>query len=258
MLNVISFQIADSIDIRAVKKHLTGTLYFEDSDELFYKKTNDRFLYIFKFGVVCFFGVEQNEITACIHEISAYAKNPIDERLSEEFEVETHQEGDRFGYNRIYLSEPTPEAIQIIMLNVSQSVALDYYSELSRILLEETRRYTHMLENKGRLSISGKNLSKVIGRTLNLKNSIAENLYIFDNPIMVWDNERLDKLHAGLKTTFDITMRYRAIVEELVIVKENLDLFKDLMLHRQSSFLEWIIIALILVEVLNLLGEKVF
>ncbi|MGH8556999.1 MAG: RMD1 family protein, partial [Methylococcales bacterium] len=228
---------------------MTEYLYFEDSDELFYKRANNSFLYIFKFGVVCFSGVEPDEIKACINEISAFVKNPIKEHLSEEFEVETDQESDRFGYNRIYLSEPTPEAIQIIMLNVSQSVALDYYSELSMVLLEETKRYTQMLENEGSLSISGKNLSKVIGRTLNLKNSIAENLYIFDNPIMVWENERLDKLHAGLKATFDITMRYRSIVEELEIVKENLDLFKDLMLHRQSSFLEWIIIALIMVEV---------
>ncbi|MGH9575888.1 MAG: hypothetical protein ACRD3R_00515, partial [Terriglobales bacterium] len=103
-----------------------------------------------------------------------------------------------------------------------------------------------------------KDLDIARARKITMTDRKAENLYIFDNPIMVWDNERLDKLHAGLKTTFDITMRYRAIVEELVIVKENLDLFKDLMLHRQSSFLEWIIIALILVEVLNLLGEKVF
>jgi uncharacterized Rmd1/YagE family protein len=257
MLNVISFQIADSIDVRAVKKHLAWPLYFEDSDELFYKKENDKYLYVFKFGVVCFFGFEQNELAGYIEEIGAYAKNPCGERLSEEFEVEVYQESDRVGYNRIYLSEPTPEAIQIIMLNVSQSVALDYYSGLSRILLEETKLYTYMLESKGRLSISGKKLSKVIGRTLNLKNSIAENLYIFDNPIMVWEDERLDKLHAGLKNTFDITIRHRAIFEELEIIKENLDLFKELMLHRQSSFLELIIIILILVEVSNLLVEKV-
>ncbi len=258
MLNVVSFQIADSIDVRTVKKNLAGNLYYEDSDELFYKHDIGKYLYIFKFGVVCFLGFDQTSIKAHIKEICVYAKNPLTERLSEEFEVEPDQESDRFGYNRIYLSEATPEAIQIIMLNVSQSVALDYYSGLSRLLLEETRFYTQMLENEGRLSISGIKFRKVIGRTLNLKNSIAENLYIFDNPTMVWDDERLEKLHAGLKTTFDISIRHRSIVEDLEIIKENLDLFKDLMLHSQSSFLEWIIIILILVEVLNLFVEKVF
>ncbi|MGR9106900.1 MAG: RMD1 family protein [Gammaproteobacteria bacterium] len=240
-----------------MKKYLNNSVYFEDSDELFYRKDSQKYLYVFKFGVVCFFGFEQNEINLALNEIRVYAKKPFDEHFSEEFEVEINQESDRFGYNRIYLADPTPEAIQIIMLNVSQSVALDYYSELSRILLDETKVYTHMLENKGRLSISQKQLSKVIGRTLNLKNSIAENLYIFDNPLMVWDDERLDGLHRGLKGTFDISIRHRSIVEDLEIIKENLDLFKDLMLHRQSSFLEWIIIILILVEVVNLFVEKV-
>lgn len=258
MLNVISYQIADSIDVRAVKKQISGSVYFEDSDELFYRFDNAKYLYIFKFGVVCFLGIEHEDVSVYIQQISPCAKNLFEQPLSEEFEVEANHDKDRFGYNRIYLSEATPEAIQIIMLNVSQSVALDHYSELSRALLEETRRYTQMLEIKGNLSISGKELSKVIGRTLNLKNSITENLYIFDNPIMVWENERLDKLHAGLKSTFDISIRHRSIVEELEIIKENLDLFKDLMLHRQSSFLEWIIIILILVEVINLLVEKVF
>jgi required for meiotic nuclear division protein 1 len=258
MLSVIAFQIADSIDIRTVKKSLAGNLHYEDSDELFYKHDSGRYLYIFKFGVVCFLGFETNEITTYIKEISAYAKNPLSEHLSEEFEVEPDQESDRFGYNRIYISEATPAAIQIIMLNVSQSVALDYYSGLSRLLLEETRLYTKMLETEGRLSISAIELRKVIGRTLNLKNSITENLYIFDNPVMVWEDERLEKLHAGLKSTFDIRIRHRSIVEDLEIIKENVDLFKDLMLHRQSNFLEWIIIILIFVEVLNLFVEKVF
>lgn len=39
-------------------------------------------------------------------------------------------------------------------------------------------------------------------------------------------------------------------------MKENLGLFKDLVQHRKSLTLEWIVIILILVEVLNLLFEK--
>jgi uncharacterized Rmd1/YagE family protein len=53
-------------------------------------------------------------------------------------------------------------------------------------------------------------------------------------------------------------VRFRNIQEGLEIVKENLDLFKDIMQHRKSTVLEWIIIILILVEVVNLIAEKIF
>ena len=59
-----------------------------------------------------------------------------------------------------------------------------------------------------------------------------------------------------MKKTFDLQVRFRNIQEGLEIVKENLDLFKDIMQHSKSLVLEWIIIILILVEVINLFAEK--
>jgi uncharacterized Rmd1/YagE family protein len=115
-----------------------------------------------------------------------------------------------------------------------------------------------MLERKGKLDLSGIYLKKYIGRTLNLKNRIAENLYIFDSPEETWEDENLNKLDIGLKKTFDLQVRFRTIQEGLGIVKENLELFKDLLQYRNSVVLEWIIIILILVEVINLLIEKIF
>lgn len=72
--------------------------------------------------------------------------------------------------------------LRIIMLNVAQSVALDYYSQQTAALLEETNHHTQVLERKGRLDLSGSKMIRYIGRTLNLKNWISENLYIFDSP----------------------------------------------------------------------------
>jgi uncharacterized Rmd1/YagE family protein len=89
-------------------------------------------------------------------------------------------------------------------------------------------------------------------------NRITENLYIFDSATSTWEDETLDKIDIELKKTFDLQSRYRSIHEELEIIKENLGLFKDIMHHRKSSALEWIIIVLILVEVVNLIISKIF
>ena len=104
--------------------------------------------------------------------------------------------------------------------------------------------------------MGGIKLKKYIGRTLNLKNRISGNLYIFDSPEETWENENLNKLDIGLKKTFDLQMRFRTIQEGLSIVKENMELFKDLLQNRNSLTLEWVVIILILVEVINILISK--
>jgi uncharacterized Rmd1/YagE family protein len=258
MLHVLSYQIADSIDIKSFRIAFKEGIYHYDADELFYKTGEDRFAYVFKYGVVCFLNYTDAGVDNYLKTIAPYCKGLFGQKLSEEFEVETNARENKFGYNKIEIVKPDIEVLRLIMLNVSQSVALDYYSEQTNLLLEETNYHTLSLERKGRLDISGTNLKKYIGKTLNLKNRIAENLYIFDSPPETWEDEDLNRIDLELKRTFDLQERFRDIREGLEIIKENLELFKDLLQYRNSTFLEWIIIILVFLEVLNLLIDKFF
>ena len=258
MLQVMSYQIADSIDIKSFKNFFQTELLHADADELFYKTEPEAFIYVFKYGVVCFLNYEEAKISDFFLIISPYCKNLFEQKLTEEFQIETNVKENKFGYNKIEIANPDVEIFRLIMLNVSQSVALDYYYEQTSKLLSETNSHTQSLERRGRLDITGSNLKRYIGKTLNLKNRIAENLYIFDSPPETWEDENLNKIDIGLKRTFDLQERFRNIQEGLQIVKENLELFKDIMQYRNSNLLEWIIIVLIFVEVLNLIFEKLF
>lgn len=258
MLQVLSYQIADSIDIKSVKAFFKSEILHYDADELFYQTESSGYIYVFKYGVVCFLDCDEFRIKEFLELISPFCKNLFEKKLSEEFQIETDSKENKFGYNKIEITNADVETFRLIMLNVSQSVALDYYSEQTNKLLAETNYHTLHLEKKGKLDISGRNLKKYIGKTLNLKNKIAENLYIFDSPPETWEDENPNKIDIGLKRTFDLQERFRNIQEGVEIVKENLELFKDIMQYRNSNLLEWIIIILILVEVINLFFEKIF
>ena len=258
MLPVVSYQVADSIDVKSFKAAYSEGIYQFDADELFYKFGPESYVYVFKYGVVCFLHSDEGFCKTFLERLAPYCKNPFDQHLSEEFQIETNARENKFGYNKIEIVNADTEALRLIMLNVSQSVALDYFSELTNLLLEETNSQTSLLEKKGKLAISGKNLKKYIGKTLNLKNRIAENLYIFDSPPETWENENLNRIDLELKRTFDLQDRYRDIREGLEIIRENLELFKDLLQYRNSTVLEWIIIILVSAEVLNILIEKIF
>jgi len=57
---------------------------------------------------------------------------------------------------------------------------------------------------------------------------------------------------------FDLRIRFSEIEYTLRIIEDNLSVFREISNQRESSILEWIIIALILVEVFDLLITKLF
>ena len=256
MLKVLSYQLADSIDVKSFRQAFKEGIFHYDADELFYITGEQSYVYVFKYGVVCFLNHAPADVDAFLEKIAPFCRNLFSQKLSEEFEVDINSKENKFGFNKIEIAGADIQTLRLIMLNVSQSVALDYYSEQTDKLLEETNHFTQRLEKTGKLGISGKKLKRYIGKTLNLKNRISENLYVFDSPPETWENEYLSKIDQGLKGTFDLQERFRDIREGLQIIKENLELFKDLLQNRNSTFLEWVIIILVFLEVLNLVIDK--
>jgi uncharacterized Rmd1/YagE family protein len=255
---VLSYQIGDSIDVKTFKNVFKAEIYHSDADELLYRIEDNQLIYVFKYGVVCFLNCDPIKVSEFLRLISPYCKNRFEENLTEEYAINTNAPETKIGYNQIEIVGPDIDVIRLIMLNVSQSVALEYYYEQTNKLLEETNFYTQILATKGTLGISGKSLKKYIGTSLLLKNRIAENLYIFDSPDETWYDETLNKIDTELKRTFDLQERSRNIHDGLNIIKDNLELFRALLQYKHSNMLEWIVIVLILVEVLNVLIEKLF
>ncbi len=258
MYAINSLQVAGSIQIRSVKNAIDGTLIFSDSDELFYRLGDRKYLYVFQFGVVCFFNMEERARLKQLQRIKEYAKGRVGTSLSEDIVLHVKKDVSKVSYNEVILPEFNEEMIRLVMLHTSQSVALDKYSGITEALLEEAGEYTLNLESRGTLKISKVKLKKLIGKNLTLKNAISENLYIFDTPDLVWENDSMKVLDIKLKNTFDLKNRYRNIHDRIDIIKENLQLFKDIWDHKESSTLEWIIIVLIFVEIVDLFVGKLF
>tara|TARA_R110002012_G_scaffold312248_1_gene522747 strand:+ start:328350 stop:329129 length:780 start_codon:yes stop_codon:yes gene_type:complete len=258
MYTAVAFQVASTINIKLSKQQLAHQLLFQDSDELFYQVAPEKFMYLFHYGIVSFFNMNPDETAQLIKEIEPYCVEMIPADMSEAISVHIVENTLKVDFEKVVLPEVNPEMIRLVMLNVSQSVALDAYSNITESLLIETNKHTKYLELKGKLDISGNQLKRVIGKILNIKNKISENLYIFDSPESTWEDEQLNRLNQALKQTFDLKDRYHLIHDRIDIIKENLELFKSIMDHKESSRLEWIIIILIVIEVVDMFIAKLF
>src|SRR5258708_9929033 len=118
MLQVLSYQIADSIDTKLFRAAYKDGLYYYDADELFYKTGPEAFVYVFKYGVVCFLNYDEAGTQEFLPRISPYCKNLFEQKLREEFQVEANARANNFGYNKIESANPAIKTFLLIMLNL--------------------------------------------------------------------------------------------------------------------------------------------
>lgn len=264
---VRAYQIAEEIDLKRCRSEFPGDLALTAPGELFYRrklasplssepKHEEGFLYVMDYGVVIFAGYGDAEATAILDRLKQFCQGPVSGASmaapGEEFRVHGGSQDLMLDYNDIHLPVLSPEALRIVMLYVGQSAALDHYESILNGMMDETARFSKELEVHGRLKASQRKVQKFIGRILVVRNRIIDNLYIMDAPDITWESEFLDKVDRGMKKTFDVAERFRSLDYQLRETRESLELFAELLQFRKSNMLEWIIIGLILVEVVQI------
>lgn len=252
-IKIEAIQIAESFNIKKFRAEFLTEAFSGSTSEVFYTltKTNS-YLYVFDYGVVVFANYDPLAKSEFVKFIKNYATTLVDLNLFEEYRIESGDISQKIIVKNDYVIVPLidPSVLRIAMLNTGQSVALEYYEVLTDELITSSKHYILELEKHGKLSISKTNLLKYIGKVLNVKNSIVDNLYILDDPNLVWDNEKLDLLNRQLKVNFDINTRFKDLDYRLQIVENNLTLFTDVLNVRESSRLEWVVIILIFIEIM--------
>lgn len=257
-VRLTAFLVANQLDIKGIKAFLELKTLADSSSELFYRFKEGKYQQYFNYGVVVFVGYTEEEMRWGIKTISTYLRNPLAQPLRDEFLIKVEEGKEtNFDFEGATIGRMDDQVMRISMLNLAQSVALDYYNGVSENLLSEIRQFTRQLELTGKLKISRNNMLRFLGKALNTQNDIAENIYIFDAPEQVWDDEMLDKFHQGLIKHFDLRVRFSEIEYTQRIVQDNLVVFREIIHQRESNFLEYIIILLILVEVFDLFITKI-
>jgi uncharacterized Rmd1/YagE family protein len=252
-----AFLVSSQLDIKGIKSFLDIKPLADSSSELFYKFSNDKYQYFFNFGVMVFVGYTEDEMKWAIKAVHAHQRNPFANWLRDDHEICVREgSGMIFNFDELIVDKLDDKVMRIAMFILGQSVAIDYYHNVTENLLTELKSFATQLEQTGKLKISRKNMMRFLGRALNTQNEIAENIYIFDAPDQVWDDEYLDKLYQGLMKHFDLRVRFSEIEYTLKIINDNLSIFREIINQRESSLLELIIIVLILVEIFDLFLTK--
>lgn len=260
-VNIVAYKLGENIRLKNFTSAYKGAIYSSASTEILIQRGPNSFISVQSYGEIAFSDCDEGTIKEFIAMLAPFVERPTPKGVEyrEDLLIEVNPgEKLKFDYNSLQVPEINADVIKIVMLNVSQSAVLDYFTELSRNLLLETGKYTRELELTGKLHITKRTLMKFIGRTLNTQSRIIDNLYFLDAPDTVWDNEYLSKINDGLALTFKLRPRFREVEYTLSNSDNSLRTLAQIIQTRVSHKMELVIIFLILFEVLNAMVEWFF
>jgi required for meiotic nuclear division protein 1 len=157
MLQVEAFQIAEQIHIKKFRLNYQQTPVQSTSMELFYNEAAGKYISIFGYGVVAIAGYNATEKSEFINFLKQYCEDLISYEIKEDFTViENSNQPFKLNYNSIEIPTINNQVVQIVLLNIAQSVSLDFYENLSESILTQTSSLTKQLESKGNLRITKK------------------------------------------------------------------------------------------------------
>jgi uncharacterized Rmd1/YagE family protein len=157
----------------------------------------------------------------------------------------------KIEFSKIILKNANYEAVRIIALLLGESVALDYHQSVTTDLLNKTKVITDELRDKGRSSRSHKDLVKYVGTCLSTKQTLIDDLYIFDEPDETWDDQKLSKLWEDLRRYLELQSRFKSIEYDLDLIQDSTEVIADIVNARNQNRLEVTIILLIAFEILK-------
>lgn len=147
----------------------------------------------------------------------------------------------------ITLKETSIVSLNIIALAISQSVGLETYEHRLDMLFSRSRRIVESIHTFSMTRRS--HLLKFTKQLALTRHDMVSNLLLLDKPNILWDDAQAEALYNRLAFVLELYDRHEIALSKLSQIKEDVMLVMDLINHKRSEFLEWIIIVLIGVEI---------
>lgn len=141
----------------------------------------------------------------------------------------------------------------IIALVISQSVGLEKHEQDLEKHFARSRRLLDM--TKGHSLIKRSKLAQFAKELTFIRHAMLTDLFLLDKPNILWDNAEAEDLYNRLASILELKDRFEIVAFKLSNLKDDIARVLNLINHKHSEFLEWIIIILIGIEIVVMAVE---
>ncbi|MEZ4754260.1 MAG: RMD1 family protein [Bdellovibrionota bacterium] len=223
-----------------------------DSGSLYIQISEKQLVFLYNYGSVVFVDIDEKQQSEILIGLSLIGDSKRlthenDEFTEDYFKIVIEGQETKVSFSSVQLPEWNINTLSIVAGVLAQSSALDILEREVEKRLENSESFAKQLSSfrKPRR----KDILLFISDGLNLSHQVVKHLALFNDPELLWEHEELHKLYSNLQSHFEIESRISKINQMLEISRDVSELHFWLHHAYRTEFLEIIIIALILIEV---------
>ncbi|GAB1264031.1 RMD1 family protein [Aurantivibrio infirmus] len=217
---------------------------------------NEGEAWVFDYGVLILWGVVEEKKISLIKSLQELVEDPLEKAEYERYRFIIGAPEHRIHQDLVSLAGDSALDRLAVSHAFAQSIKLAVFEEKAQQVIEENAYVPRALAKNGKAPLNRKSLARQRGILFSTKSDIVLNFNLLDTPEFFWDYPELEALYLLVSRYLDVIPRVNLLSKKLETIHELLDMLASEQNHKHSSFLEWIIIILIAVEIVMALIEK--
>ncbi|MDO6719279.1 RMD1 family protein [Psychrosphaera sp. 1_MG-2023] len=203
--------------------------------------------WLFDYGVVVFWGMDEEEIKRLVAKFVKQSESNL-EKIEEHYLFGFANEI-KISKDFITLPDNNPLSRLAVSHALAQSIKLVEFEQNAQNTIVNHSHLPETLAKSGKIALSRKHIAKIRGMLFRTKSDIILHYGLLDTPEFFWEYPEYEHIYNALAKYMDIHPRVELLSKKLETIHELFEMLADEQKHQHSSFLEWIIIILIAIEI---------
>ncbi len=251
------FNLGDGFNRSALTEQIlnqTQSLAYRDTHQL---TLNGGEAWLFFYGVIVFWGVAEDERQALLARLKPLITGSPNAAEQEHYIFALNSDSFAIQKDSFKLKDDDPLVRLAISHALAQSVKLNAYESSAQRAIQDHAELPKALAQTGKIPLSRHEIAKIRGRLFSVKHDIIVNYGLPDVPEFFWEYPEQQPIYELTARYLEISPRVDLLSKKLETIHELFEMLADEQKHRQSAFLEWIIIWLIAIEIIMFVVQEI-
>ena len=240
----------DNIKLDGLSEKIGQTYFVKRFRDALSVSTPKGQVFVFDYGVIISWGISDSKKSQLAEMINEHVEQINIQKDREHYVFEVSESATLSMIDdHIILPDCKTMTLLAVSHALAQSAKLGRFEVLAERTIKDNAYLSQTLANTGKIPLSRKKLSMLRGALFSTKSDILLHFNLLDTPEFFWEYPEQEQKYLTVSRYLDLKPRVELLTMKLSTINELHEMLAAEQNHKHSSFLEWIIIILIAVEI---------